>query len=138
MNEYRFDDIEIGMKESFTSVVTEEMMQAFCVASGDVNPLHNDEEYAKSLGYDGRVAYGMLTASLMSTLAGVYMPGKYSLIHQVEAKFPTPVFVGDELVVVGEVMDKTALANSIDLKVTITKAGGKKVCRGKMRVGVSE
>lgn len=137
MNAYTFEQIEVGMKESFSVIVTEEMMRAFLLVSGDVNPLHNNEDYARGLGYPGRVVYGMLTASLMSTLAGVHMPGKYSLIHRVEADFPKPVLIGDTLCVTGEVRDRNEAFNTIELKVTITNADGKKVCRGKMRIGVT-
>ncbi len=47
MNRYRFEDLEIGLKESFTVTVTEEMMRDFLSISGDINPLHNDEGFAK-------------------------------------------------------------------------------------------
>ena len=101
MNEYTYEEIQIGQKESFKVTVTEEMLSSFKNITGDVNPLHNDEEYALEKGYPGRVSYGMLTASFLSTLAGVYLPGKYSLIHEVKLKFAKPVFIGDELTIEG-------------------------------------
>lgn len=70
MNAYKLSDIFIGMKESFSRVVTAEMMDQFLEISGDENPLHNDETYAREKGFPGRVVYGMLTASLISTLGG--------------------------------------------------------------------
>ena len=78
----------------------------------------------------------MLTASFMSTLAGVYLPGRYSLIQSVETKFAEPVFVGDVLEVKGEVMEKNDTYRLIFLKVTIRNENGKKVCRGKMQIQV--
>ena len=95
MNKYKYEEIEIGHKENFTVTVTEEMMEKFRDITGDINPLHNDEEYASSLGHPGRVAYGMLTGSFLSTLAGVYLPGKRSLIQEVKLKFAKPVYIGD-------------------------------------------
>ena len=136
MNEYRYDDIKTGHKESFTVSVTEEMMKSFCNITGDINPLHNDEDYAKSKGHPGRVAYGMLTASLLSTLAGVYLPGRNSLIHEVKLKFAKPVYIGDTLTVEGVVEEKHDVYSLLVIKATIKNQNGDKVCRAKMQVGV--
>ena len=81
MKEYRFEEISLGLSESFEVEITREMMDKFQDISGDVNPLHNDTEFAKVRGYEDRVVYGMLIASQISTLGGVYLPGKYCLIH---------------------------------------------------------
>ncbi len=138
MNEYFYEDLETGKKEEFTVTVTEDMLDAFRTMTGDDNPLHCDGEYAKKEGYEGRVAYGMLTASFLSTLAGVYLPGRYSLIQSTEIKFAQPVYIGDELTVTGEISEKNDTYGLIYLKVTIKNAGGKKVCRGKMQIGVKK
>ena len=136
MNEYRYEDIETGHKESFTVSVTEDMMKSFCDMTGDINPLHSDEDYAKSKGHPGRVAYGMLTASLLSTLAGVYLPGRNSLIHEVKLKFAKPVYIGDTLTVEGVVEEKHDVYSLLVIKATIRNQNGDKVCRAKMQVGV--
>jgi len=98
--------------------------------------LHTDAEFAKTKGYDSCVAYGMLTASFLSTLAGVYLPGEKSLIHSVETKFVKPVFVGDTLTITGKVSEKNELFSVITLKVTITNQRAEKVLRGSMQIGV--
>ncbi len=138
MNEYRYEEIETGHKESFTVTVTEEMMDSFRTMTGDINPLHNDEEYAGSKGHPGRVVYGMLTASLLSTLAGVYLPGKRSLIQEVKIKFAKPVYIGDTLTVEGVVEEKHDVYSLLMLKVTIRNQNGEKVCRAKMQVACEE
>jgi 3-hydroxybutyryl-CoA dehydratase len=138
MNTYAYDEIEIGKTESFSVTVTEDMLDGFKNISGDLNPLHTDREYAVSMGYSGRVCYGMLTASFLSTLAGVFLPGKYSLIQSVEIKFAEPVYVGDELLITGEVTDRNDTYKLIFLKVTIRNSDGKKVCRGKMQIQVQD
>ena len=137
MNDYRYEDIETGHKESFTVTVTEEMMAGFRSITGDINPLHNDEAYAKEQGHSGRVVFGMLTGSLLSTLAGVYLPGRRSLIHEVKLKFAKPVYIGDTLTVEGVVEEKNDTYSLLMLKVTIRNQAGEKVCRAKMQVGVS-
>ena len=137
MNDYTYEEITAGQKESFTVTVTEDMMDKFRAITGDDNPLHNDEDYARSEGHPGRVVYGMLSASLLSTLAGVYLPGKRSLIHEVKIKFAKPVYIGDTLTVEGTVEEKHDVYSLLMLKVTIRNQSGDKVCRAKMQVGVS-
>lgn len=136
MNEYTYEEIEIGQKESFTVTITEEMLDAFKGITNDINPLHNDENHAKSLGHPGRVVYGMLTASFLSTLAGVYMPGKRSLIHEVKSKFVKPVYIGDTLEIEGVVEDKHDAFKLLDIKYSMRNQNGVKVCRGTMNVSV--
>ncbi len=134
MNNYTFEELNVGMTESFNVTITPEMLEKFKSITGDVNPLHNDEEFAISKGHPGRVAFGMLTASFLSTLAGVYIPGERSLIQQVETKFANPVYIGDELTVKGEIVELIESVKRLELKVTITNQNGKKVLRGKMEI----
>ena len=138
MNEYKFENISIGLEESFTAVVTEGMMSDFLKLTGDINPLHNDEDFAKEKGFASRVVYGLLTSSLLSTLAGVYLPGRNSLIYGVDIEFPKPVYVGDELLVSGVVSEKDERFRYYTVKVCIRNQNGQKVCRGKMKLGVLE
>ena len=142
MNEYRFDDLrskeEYGADcttEEFTVEVTEEMMDKFLSITGDVNPLHNDGEYAVSKGFEGRVVYGMLTSSFCSTLAGVYLPGKYCILHSVETAFRMPVYIGDTLTVKGFVKTKFYSTRTMEISVQITNSKGKKVAKGKITAG---
>ena len=138
MNQYRFEDIYVGLKEEFQVIVTAEMLAQFCRITGDVNPLHTDEEFAKKKGYETRLAYGMLTASFLSTLAGVYLPGERSLIHSFETKFVKPVYAGDTLTISGQVTECNELFRVFTMKTTIVNQKGEKVLRGKMQVGVLE
>lgn len=134
MNDYSYEEIELGHKESFQVTITEEMMQKFLEITGDVNPLHNDEDYAVSKGNPGRVVYGMLTGSFLSTLAGVYLPGKKSLIHEVKIKCVKPVYIGDTLIIEGIVDEKHDAFSLLMIKVTMKNQNGQKVCRATMQV----
>lgn len=136
MNEYRFGDLWIGQEEKFQREITSDMLDAFQRLSGDINPLHSDASYAKERGYKDRVVYGMLTASLISTLGGVYLPGKFCLIQSVEVKFAKPVFAGDVLTVKGTITELHENVNQLVLKVTITNQVQIKVCRGTLKAGV--
>lgn len=137
MNTYTFDEIFVGQKESFTVTVTEADRDKFRDITGDVNPLHNDLDYAKDMGHDKCVVFGMLSAAYLSTLAGVYLPGKYSLIQKTEVNFRKPVYVGDTLTITGEVTDKSSTYKLMDVKVEIKNQDGVKVCKGKMEIAVS-
>ncbi len=137
MKEYKFSDIKLGMEESFDVSLTNDMLDSFKKITGDINPLHNDLEYAKSKGYSERVVYGMLTSSFLSTLAGVYLPGKYSLIHEVNVLFKKPVFVSDSpLTIKGKVIDINEIFKQITIKVEIVNKNNDKVLRGTMKVGI--
>ena len=138
MNHYNYEEIEVGQEEHFSVTITEEKMTAFREITGDINPLHNDESFAKEKGFNKRVVYGLLTSSFLSTLAGVYLPGEHSLIHTVETEFVKPVFIGDELTIKGTVKEKDDNFKLIWLKIVIINQKGEKVCRAKMRVGFIE
>ncbi len=135
MNDYTYKELSVGDEKEFKTEITEKMMREFLSITGDINPLHNDEKFAQMMGHSRRVVYGMLTASLLSTLAGVYIPGKYSLVHQVETKFVKPVYVGDVLIVTGKVSELNDSFEQMTMKVTITNQNGEKVLRGIMKVG---
>lgn len=137
MNSYSYEEITVGMTESFTVQITEKKMEYFLELTGDMNPWHNQKDYAKEKGYKDRVVYGMLTASFLSTLAGIYLPGEKSLIHSVETKMIKPVFIGDELIVTGKVSEKSGSIPVITVKVTIENQNREIVMRGKMQIGVS-
>lgn len=136
MNEYTYADIEIGTKHDFSVTVTEDMMDKFLSVSGDCNPLHCSTEYAQEQGFQDRVVYGMLTASLYSTLVGVHLPGKFALFQELETNFRNPVFIGDTLTVSGEVTEKRDNFKRITIKSTIKNQNGKTVSKATIKAGV--
>lgn len=137
MNHYTYEEITIGQKESFSVEITEKMQDSFREITGDINPLHADKDFAVSKGHKDRVVFGMLSASLLSTLAGVYLPGERSLIHSIDVKFRKPVFIGDTLTVEGVVSDMSDAVSMITVKVTMTNQDGVKVLKGEMLIGVA-
>ena len=138
MNEYRISDISLGMNESFSVTITEEMMQKFFDITSDENPLHVNEEFARSRGFNNKVVYGMLTASMISTLGGCYLPGKYCLIQGVDIKFAKPVFVGDTLEVSGEITKVDPDLKYLEIKLTVKNQRNEKVLRGSLKAGVMD
>ena len=136
MNDFKFEELFVGQAVEFSKDVTADMLEKFQNISGDNNPLHTDEDFAKSKGFKGRVVYGMLTASLYSCLAGVYLPGKNCLLQSVHADFLNPVFIGDTLTVTGKIIEKHDSVRQIVIKATIRNQDGKKVSRATMEAGV--
>lgn len=80
----------------------------------------------------------MLTASLYSALAGVYLPGKYCLLHEMDSSFNLPVYIGDSLHVTGVIKEKNDVFRFVIIKATITNQHGQKVSRATIRAGVTE
>ena len=136
MNEYNYENLAVGQEASFSRTITVEMMESFLHLSGDENPLHADEAFAKENGFPGRVVYGMLTASLYSCLAGVHLPGKNCLLQSVHADFLHPVFIGDTLTVNGKITEKIDSVRQIVIRAVIRNQDGKKVSRAKIEAGV--
>lgn len=138
MKNYKIQELTPGMETHFSVKITEEMLQKFLEISGDINPLHTDAAFARAKGYPGRVAYGMLTASFYSTLAGVYLPGEHCLLWEVNSKFTAPVFVGDELDIYGKVTEVNEKFGFIRLKAQIKNQDGKTVSRAVITAGVND
>lgn len=138
MNHYKYEDLSIGMSEAFTVTVTAAMMEAFYEITGDENPLHRSERFAMEKGFSGKVVYGMLTASFLSTLAGVYLPGENSLIESTEVKFVKPVFIGDELTIEGRISELNDTVRQMVMKICIRNQNGDKVVRGTMKIGLRD
>lgn len=137
MNEFKFEDIKLNMKEEFEVVVTEKMQNDFREISGDINPIHSDDNFAKEKGFKGKLVYGMLTASFFSKLVGVYLPGKNCLFQECkDIMFHNPVFIGDKLNVIGEVKEIDERFKRITIKAIIRNENNIKVASAKLIVGV--
>ena len=136
MNAYSYGDLFVGQRESFQVTVTEAWVDAFRDFSGDVNPMHRDDTFARKRGMEGHIAFGMLVAGYYSTLAGVYLPGENCLLHKVESQFLKPVYPGDELTVTGEITEKEDAFSLVFIKAVIVNQRGEKVARARIQAGV--
>lgn len=138
MNEYTIKDIEVGLTASFEKAITQEMENEFRRITGDENPLHQDDQFAREISngkFERHATFGMLTASLYSTMAGMYLPGKYSLIHSFEElSFLNPMYVDDIVTVVGEVIDKNEALGLIRIKAVIKNSSGKLISKARMKI----
>jgi 3-hydroxybutyryl-CoA dehydratase len=135
MNELRWSDLQIGLKQEFTAAFTAEDAATFATLSGDLNPLHIDQEYAIAAGFPSTVLFGMLTSALYSRLVGVYLPGKFALLQGIDIDFSAPCHAGEQLHVAGEVVHLTEAYHRFEIKATIRKADRKLVSKATIRVG---
>ena len=94
-----FDEIEVGESAALERTLTWEDIELFAVMSGDVNPAHVDEEYARSDIFHAIVAHGMWGAALISTLLGTRLPGPGTIYLEQTLSFRHPVTIGDTLAV---------------------------------------
>lgn len=88
-------DLELGEKASLGREITGEDIENFAQATGDFNPLHLDEAYAKNTVFQGRIAHGMLVASLFSNLIGTQLPGPGTVYLSQTLNFKKPVRIND-------------------------------------------
>ena len=119
INEYNFDDIEIGHTEQFSVQMDESLLDSFATISGDYNPLHMDQKYAQKTRFKNRVVHGMLLGSFLSQLFGVHLPGKNALYFSQTLNFRSPCFIGDKISIRGEVTEKHTTTRMLTIKTTI-------------------
>jgi len=134
INEYSFYEMNIGLKKQFGEIVTESMVNDFAKLSGDYNPLHVNEEYARKTNFKKRVCHGMLLSSFFSRLIGMYLPGKHALLFSQSLNFINPCFINDKIIVEGEIIDKSEGTKMITINTNITNHEKKKIVYGKICV----
>ncbi len=90
-----YEELTIGQSASSEHTVTERDIQLFGEATGDMNPVHFDEEYARRTVFRGRVAHGVLTLGFMSAVMGNELPGHGTIFVSSATRFTAPVRIGD-------------------------------------------
>jgi len=117
-----------------TVTVTEEMIENFARATGDSNPIHLDETYAKGTIFKTRVAHGMLQAGILSGILGMEFPGIGTIYLSQTLKFTKPVFIGDAVTFRLKVLEINMEKNRLLLETNCTNPGGDRVLVGEALV----
>ena len=130
---YYIDDLKPGMSESFSKTVSEADIQKFGEVSGDMNPAHFDEEWAKTTPFKTRIAHGVLSASYISTVLGMKMPGPGTIFMQLTTRFKAPVHIGDTVVATCTVREVNAEKRRIIFD-CVCKVGDTTVVEGEAMV----
>src|SRR6201994_1906700 len=99
------DEIKPGMAAIAAHTVTEHQIQLFGEATGDMNPVHFDEEFARKTVFRGRVAHGALSIGFISALLGTKLPGNGSIFLSASIVFKIPVRIGDTVVTTATVRE---------------------------------
>lgn len=89
------EKIAVGQSASFSKTITESDVYTFAGLTGDLNPAHINEEYAKNTRFGGRIAHGILSAGLISAVIGMQLPGPGTIYMGQTLKFLSPVHIGD-------------------------------------------
>ena len=95
---YYFEDLTVGMSAAHRRIIGDDEMRLFADVSGDTNPLHFDDGFARRSMFGGRVVHGMCTASLISTVIGTQLPGPGCIYLSQSLRFTAPVRPGDKVV----------------------------------------
>lgn len=133
--EWKFEDIKIGYEiKPIVCDFSEEDVNAFVKLSGDANPLHVDDEFAKSKGFAARLVHGALLASKFSYLVGMIIPGKSGLYLSQESNFHKPILINEQFKVKGTVVRKSEATRIIEIKTEIFNSKGEVAVEGRVLV----
>lgn len=131
------EDLEVGMFAESTMDITGEQIDAFADIIGDHNPIHVDEEFAKTTMFGQRIAHGALSASLISAILGNELPGPGAVFVELNLRFRRPAFIGDHVIGRAEVAEINEKTGRVRMKCYCT-VNGKQICRGDAGVVVSK
>lgn len=92
---YAIEELKPGMSASVSNIVSERDVTLFGEISGDTNPVHFDEAYAKTTIFKGRIAHGVLALSYISAVLGMKLPGPGTIFLSQTTRFKAPVRIGD-------------------------------------------
>ncbi|MFX1481603.1 MAG: MaoC family dehydratase [Promethearchaeota archaeon] len=130
----KYSDIEMGQSAEVVHRITEKDIQTFGGLSGDYNPLHFDDDWAKKTIFEGRIAHGILTASFISTAIGMHLPGPGTIYMSQSMRFLGPVRIGDTITSRVEVVNLNDEKERVTLKTTCTNQNGEVVIDGEALV----
>ena len=116
MNGKTIEELKIGDTARFSKTVSESDIYLFAGVTGDLNPAHVNEDYAKDTFFKSRIAHGMLSASFISTVIGTMLPGPGSIYMRQEVNFLAPVKIGDTVTAIVEVAEIMAEKKKVRLK----------------------
>ncbi|HEY8132732.1 MAG TPA: MaoC family dehydratase [Thermoanaerobaculia bacterium] len=132
----RIEDFHVGQHATFTKKFTEEDMRHFTEITGDVNPLHVDEEFARKTKFGRRVLQGMLTASIFSTMVGMLLPGTGAIYRSQTIKFLLPVYLDETVTAHFVVRSIDRAKHRLEIDTWIENEAGQHVIEGTCEAGL--
>jgi len=128
------EELSVGQSARFSKTITEADIYLYAGVSGDFNPAHVNEEFAKKTFFKTRIAHGMLTASFISTIIGTMLPGPGSIYMRQQVNFLAPVKIGDTVTAIVEVAEILSEKKRVRLKTTCVNQEGTTVVDGEALV----
>jgi acyl dehydratase len=133
---FRFEDLAVGQRSEFETLVTAADVDRFAALSGDLSPLHLDSDFARRYGFEHRLAHGAYLAALVSRLVGMSLPGRNALLLNMQMSFAAPVVPEIRVKVAGTVEQLSDAVRSGVIGIRITDAlSSSLLARGKVVVG---
>ena len=126
---FSVEEIKIGMTASYTQTITDADIKSFAGISGDHNPVHLSEDYAKKSRFKERIAHGLLTASFFSAIFGTKLPGEGCVYAGQNLQFKRPVYLGDTVIAKVTVTAVDILKKRVTFE-TVCTVKGKTVTTG--------
>ncbi len=130
------EDFQIGQHATFRKTFTDDDVRKFVEITGDVNPLHVDDEFAAGTRFGRRVLHGMLTASIFSTMVGMFLPGTGAIYRSQTLTFLLPVFVGDTVTAHFVVRAIDRAKHRLTIDAWIENEAGERVVEGTCEAGL--
>lgn len=123
LNGYDIEDIQLGMSATFAKTITEADVVLFAAVSGDNNAMHINEEFAQTTAFKGRIAHGMLSASVISAAIAGRLPGPGTIYLGQNLRFKAPVRAGDTVHATVTVTEMIPEKRRVKLETVCTVAG---------------
>ena len=133
---YFLEDLSLGMSESFSKEVSDSDIVGFATVSGDTNPVHLEEDFARQTRFKERIAHGLLSASFISAVLGTRLPGPGCIYLSQNLKFRAPVRIGDTVTAKATITDIDWDKGKVSLE-TVCTVGDKVVVDGQAQLLVS-
>jgi 3-hydroxybutyryl-CoA dehydratase len=134
IKEKKYSDIQVGDQGTYSKTIRDEDVRRFAEITGDFNPVHVDEEFARNSLFGGRIAHGFLTGALISTVFGTILPGPNTIYLSQELNFKAPVKIGDTITAECEVLEKKDAKKILKFKTQVKNQSGKVVLDGQATV----
>ena len=121
------EELVIGEEGSFSKTITEVDIAVFAAITGDFNPMHMNESYARTTRFGKKIAHGGVAAGLVSPILGMQMPGVGTVPLEFKYKFLAPVYPGDTITCLGRLTEKDVKQNTVTVHFTFSNQEDKLV-----------
>lgn len=125
-----YEELKLGDTYEKVVKITSNMVEKFAEITGDKNPVHLDEEFAKKTIFGSRIAHGILIVGQISSILGMEFPGPGTIYMKSDTKFLRPVYINEEIKIIISIKEKIDVKKRLVLATTVIKADGKNAIEG--------